>query len=99
MTSDAAPRVELLLSPGCPNAAAARTLLRQCLDRLGLDRTIAERVGNHPSPTVLVDGVDVMNDTTSAPLTQACRLDVPTVARVMAALSRRSGPTAMSEKG
>jgi hypothetical protein len=29
--------VELLLTPGCPNAAAAGAVLAECRDRLGVD--------------------------------------------------------------
>ena len=43
-----------------------------------------ERIGDYPSPTVLVNGDDVMGQpSTSGP---TCRLDVPTEDRVMAAL-------------
>jgi hypothetical protein len=82
--------VELLLAPGCPNAAAARAVLAACLRRLGLDIGVQERVGVFPSPTILVDGVDVVTGVTGAPLMQACRLDVPSESRVVAALGRRS---------
>jgi hypothetical protein len=51
--------VELLLTPECPNAATARTVLADCLATVGLDITVVERVGDYPSPTVLVNGVDV----------------------------------------
>lgn len=78
--------IELLLVPDCPNAATARTVLAESLTALGLDITVTERVGAHPSPTVLVDGVDVMTGVAGAPSAAACRLDVPTAARVLAAL-------------
>jgi hypothetical protein len=80
--------VELLLAPDCPNAAAARAVLAVCLDRLGLDLRVSERVGAYPSPTVLVNGVDVMTGACGAPPIPACRLDLPTEARVLAALQR-----------
>jgi hypothetical protein len=80
-------RVELLLVDECPHADAARTLLSQGLANLGLDLTmVEERVGDYPSPTVLVDGVDVMTGATGIPRVNACRLDVPTRAAVTAAL-------------
>lgn len=80
--------IELLLAPDCPNAPVARAVLAECLDRLGLAVPVRERVGDYPSPTVLVDGVDVMNERQAAPGQPACRLDVPTVDRVLAALRR-----------
>jgi hypothetical protein len=83
--------VELLLAPGCPNAAATRAVLAGCLRRLGLDIGVQERVGEFPSPTILIDSVDVVTGVTGAPLMQACRLDVPSEVRVAAALGRRSG--------
>jgi hypothetical protein len=84
--------VELLLAPGCRNAPAARTLLTNCLHRLGLDQQVRERLGDFASPTILVDGVDVMTGEAGAPRRQACRLDVPTESRVLAALRRRPEP-------
>jgi hypothetical protein len=86
--------VELLLAPECPNAAAARQVLAACLDRLGLDVPVSERVGAYPSPTILVDGVDVMTGLPGAPPVQACRVDLPTQVRVLAALQRRPRPPA-----
>jgi len=90
-------KVELLLAPHCPNAPAARTVLAACLRRLGMDIRVPERVGDFPSPTVLVDGVDVMTDAPGAPAMQACRLDLPTESRVLAALSRPSTPPALDD--
>jgi hypothetical protein len=81
--------VELLLTPDCPNASAARAVLADCLQRLGLVIQVRERVGDYPSPTILVDGVDVMAGTAGVPPTPACRLSVPTAARVLAALRGR----------
>jgi hypothetical protein len=81
-------RIELLTAPGCPNAAAARTVLVDCLSALGIDEQVAERVGAYPSPTVLIDGIDVMRPHAGPPVGDACRLDLPTAQRVMAALHR-----------
>ena len=77
-------KIELLWLPGCPHVDAARALLRRCLDRLGLDSTVTERTGEYPSPTVLVDGRDVMGEPAAAGA--SCRLDVPSEGGVMAAL-------------
>ena len=79
-------RVELLIAPGCPNAEAARSLVADCLAESGLDASVVERVGRYRSPTILVDGADVMG--TAGPVAgDACRLDVPTRERVLAALA------------
>ena len=79
-------RIELLSSPGCRNAAAAKETLTDCLSTLGIDVPIIDRVGRYPSPTVLVDGVDVMRPDAGAPIGDACRLDLPTPQRVFDAL-------------
>lgn len=65
--------VELLYVPGCSNADAARQLLNDCIEELGLAVHIEEKVGSYPSPTIRVDGEDVMG----APsfMEAACRLD------------------------
>jgi hypothetical protein len=90
-------RVELLLVPGCRNSDAARRVVAESIVELGLPVTVQERVGEFASPTVLVDGVDVMTDAEGAPAVQACRLDVPTVSRVLAALRRRLAAPASAE--
>jgi hypothetical protein len=84
-------RIELLTSPGCPNAAAVQTAVTECLTALGIDVPIIQRVGRYPSPTVLVDGVDVMRPDGAAPQGDACRLDLPTPQRIIEAL--RKDPT------
>jgi hypothetical protein len=81
-------RVEILSAPGCRNAAAAMTAVTECLSVLGIDVPIIERVGRYPSPTVLIDGVDVMRPDDGAPAGEACRLDLPTAQRILDALRR-----------
>lgn len=79
-------QIELLTAPGCPHAAPARQLVADCLTSLGLDVPVIDRVGRYPSPTVLVNGVDVMRPDAAAPIGDACRLDLPTTQCVLAAL-------------
>jgi hypothetical protein len=79
-------RIELLTSPGCPNAEATRKMLTDCLSSLGIDVPIIDRVGRYPSPTVLVEGVDVTRPEAEAPIGDACRLDLPTPQRVLGAV-------------
>lgn len=83
-------RIEVFTSPGCPNADAARTLLNDCLAELGIHAPIVDRVGRYPSPTVLVDCIDVMRQEPGAPIGDACRLDPPTPQRVLEALRATS---------
>ena len=75
-------RIELLSSPGCPHAVVAKNTITDCLSTLGIHVPIIDRVGRYPSPTVLVDGIDVMRPETGAPIGDACRLDLPTPQRV-----------------
>lgn len=79
-------RIELLTAPDCPHAAPARQVITDCLTSLGLDVAIIDRVGRYPSPTVLVNGVDVMRPEAAAAVGDACRLDLPTPRRVRDAL-------------
>ena len=77
-------KIELLHVPSCPHVEEARRFLRSCLQDLGLEGSIEERQGQFPSPSILIDGVDVMGD----PGGQGamCRLDRPDTERIMAAL-------------
>src|SRR5438093_10934345 len=79
-------QVELQSVAGCPHVDAARALLRECLLELQLDVAVADTVGAYPSPTILVNGADVMGAPASH--AAACRLDVPTRQRLLAALPR-----------
>lgn len=81
-------RVEVLTSPGCPNAAAAKAVVTDCLSLLGIDVPIIERVGRFVSPTVLVDGIDVMRPHGETQAGDACRLDLPTPQRIIQALRK-----------
>jgi hypothetical protein len=80
--------IEILRSPGCPNAAAAKSVVVDCLAAAGIEVPIIERVGRYPSPTVLIDGVDIMRPDGSTPEADACRLDLPTVQRILDYLRR-----------
>ena len=78
--------VELLHTAGCPHVDAARTLLGHCLGALGLELVVVEREGDYPSPTIVVNGADVMG---RRELEGAmCRLDLPTRERVLEALAQ-----------
>jgi hypothetical protein len=56
------PRVELLFFPGCPHIDGARTQLTTALAQVGLPASWTERddAQGYGSPTILVNGVDVM---------------------------------------
>jgi hypothetical protein len=80
--------VELRSVPGCPNLAVTREVLTACLaelsDEVGQSVSVVERVGEYPSPSVLVDGRDVTGADTRAPA--ACVLRPPTAEQIRAAL-------------
>jgi hypothetical protein len=77
-------KIELLHVPSCPRVEEARQILRACLGELGLDSVIEERQGPFPSPTVLINGIDVMGEPEEhGPM---CRIDLPDVERITSAL-------------
>jgi hypothetical protein len=82
--------VELRSVPDCPNLAPARHELRAALADVGLPlAVVTEVVGDYPSPSILVNGVDVMGGIGDG--SAACRLDLPTGERIRAALRQAVG--------
>jgi hypothetical protein len=79
-------RVELFQFEGCPLAPAAYRLVRQCLITLAIPDPVLVRLGDWASPTLLVNGIDVMRPAAELSKASVCRLDVPTRERVLAAL-------------
>ena len=53
-----------------------------------VDVPIIERVGSYASPTVLIDGIDVMRPDEGTPEGDACRLDLPTAQRILDSLRK-----------
>lgn len=72
--------------PDCPNVEPVRAAVHACLAELGLPPRVMERVGEFPSPSVLVNGVDVMQGGGHGGA--SCRLDLPTAGDVRAALRK-----------
>ena len=70
---------------GCPHLAVVRELVGRCLERLAIDAHIEEVTGEYPSPTLHINGVDVMGEPMAS--ARSCRLDLPTEGRVLAALA------------
>ena len=83
--------ISILYHAGCPHARPAIDLVRRCIAQLGIAAAILEDEGDHPSPTVLVDGRDVMG--VRPPPGRYCRLDVPTEDHVLDALRNADGGT------
>ena len=79
-------KVELRAVPGCPNLDAARGHLLECLTEAGLPVEFVERIGDYPSPSIVVDGMDVTGaDPDGA---ASCVLRLPTRREILAALRR-----------
>jgi hypothetical protein len=80
------PRIELLYVPGCPLRDRVRAAVEECLADMGVRSVIEEREGAYPSPTLLIDGLDVI--TAGSPDgPPRCRVDLPTREQIQAALT------------
>ena len=87
--------MQLRAVPDCPNLDATRDLLHACLAEAGLPLTVIERIGEYPSPSVLIDGKDVTGADPHGPA--ACVLRPPTAEQIRTAL--RAAVTAPGEAG
>lgn len=78
-------RVQLLHVPECPLTDQLRTRVHECLQQVGVLVVVEEQEGPYPSPTLLINGVDVV---TGHSLTGhvSCRLDMPTHDQIITAL-------------
>jgi hypothetical protein len=83
-----APRIELLHVPGCPQLERVRATLADCLADEGIEASVEEHEGAYPSPTLLVDGRDVVTGM-RVEQRECCRLDLPTREQILAALGFR----------
>lgn len=100
------PEIVLVYDRECPNVPAAREALRKALRRSGYpqrwiewdrnDRCAPELRLGYGSPTILVDGVDVMGEAPSGKAASSCRLypsdnglrGAPSVSALVAAIIR-----------
>lgn len=79
--------IQLLHVPDCPLLDQVRGTLRDCLARTSVAVEVAELEGSYPSPTLVIDGLDVT--TGAPPLDQVCcRFDLPTDTQVLQALRK-----------
>ncbi|MHA6785835.1 alkylmercury lyase [Pseudonocardia saturnea] len=79
-------RVEVLHHEGCPLFGPALELVHDCVRALSIEAIVVDRIARYPSPTVLVNGYDVMGVPGDGTPADACRLDAPTRAAVVDAL-------------
>jgi hypothetical protein len=80
------PTVELWHVPDCPLIDRVRTALRECLRHTGIDVPVQERQGPFPSPTLVINGIDVATGIAPAD-GLCCRLDLPTHDQIHTALT------------
>ncbi len=79
-------RIHLLHVPECPLVGKLRTVLQRGLARSELHAEVEELEGPYPSPTLLVNGVDVTGR--EAGNEPSCRLDLPGEEQILTALIR-----------
>lgn len=80
-------RVQILHVPDCPLVDQLRAEVASTLEQVAPHLELCLLVGDYPSPTLVVDGLDV---TTGAPVSgePRCRLDLPTPEQIHQALSQ-----------
>lgn len=81
-----AARVVILHVPDCPLLERLLVQTHECLTEIGVDARVELLEGEYPSPTLLVDGIDVA--TGKPPSGEpCCRLDLPTREKIRAAIA------------
>ena len=80
-------RVQLLHVTDCPLVSRLRDTLNGCLQRVGFSVWVEDLEGDYPSPTLLIDGIDLATGT-APPREMCCRFDLPTCAQITSALNR-----------
>lgn len=81
-------KVDFWYDADCPNAPVVRSRLAKSLRKLTAQWTLQEhRDGGVLSPTVLVNGEDVMH--LPIPRGRGCRLDLPTTGQIDHALNEQ----------
>jgi hypothetical protein len=84
--SGAPPHIQLLSVPGCPLVERARAALRCALAGCRTTAEVEELIGAYPSPTILIDGRDVVTGRRPTTTEACCRLELPTPAQIVARL-------------
>ncbi|GAA4718808.1 hypothetical protein APR04_005726 [Promicromonospora umidemergens] len=79
-------RVQVLQVPDCPLVDGLLNLIRNAGAETGIQVDVQVVVGDYPSPTLVIDGLD---GATGRPVatTTCCRLDLPTHEQITAALA------------
>ena len=69
-------RLQILQVPDCPRVAQLVDEVRVCVTECGVRERVEIVVGDYPSPTLVIDGLDVL---TGQPVQggPCCRFDLP----------------------
>ena len=87
MTAVEPNHVQVLQLPDCPLVELLRSRLEDCLRRTDLHPVVETLTGPYPSPTLVIDGVDVATGGRPSERT-CCRLDLPSSTQIIAALQK-----------
>ena len=79
--------MQLLHVADCPLVSRVRDTLHDCLQYVGFPVGVEDLEGAYPSPTLLIDGIDVATGG-PPPRGICCRFDLPTGAQITTALNR-----------
>ncbi|KAH7378628.1 hypothetical protein BKA64DRAFT_544896, partial [Cadophora sp. MPI-SDFR-AT-0126] len=79
-------RIQLLSVPDCPLVESARSALKNSLAQTHIDAIVQELVGDHSSPTILIDRFDVTGRPREPGNQASCRLDLPTEEQILVTL-------------
>lgn len=80
-------RIRILHVEDCPLVEALIDDLESCLAEADLDEPVEVVVGDYPSPTLLINGIDVA---TGEPVAgqPRCRMDLPSRPQIQAAVAQ-----------
>ena len=79
-------RIRILQVEDCPLVHVLIDDLKSCLIAADVDEPVEVVVGDYPSPTLLIDGIDVA---TGQPISgrPRCRMDLPSRSQIQAAVA------------
>ena len=77
-------RISILHVPDCPLIGPVRETLEAALESVGATAVIEEIEGEYPSPTLLIDGVEVAGYPLGSD--PACRIHLPTMQEIATAV-------------
>ena len=78
-------RISILHVPDCPLISRVRETVEVALKNLGAAAAIEEIEGEYPSPTLLIEGVEIAGYPLGSD--PACRINLPTIEEIATAVS------------